>query len=151
MEAILEWAPVLWLGRVVALLVLSGAFVLAAGLLLRIVRPASFWALVAADVPVRRIKGKLNLLGQEFEANVDLDSRRDEQLTALASRLESVVDAIDEQGVAIKRLLLEETESAMATANNGKLPDAPVQKHVYALDARSRAGFLARTWQDRNF
>lgn len=110
MEAILEWAPVLWLGRVVALLVLSGAFVLAASLLLRIVRPASFWALVAGDVPVRHINGKLNLLGQEFEANVDLDSRRDEQLTALASRMESLVDAIDEQGVAIKRLLLEETE-----------------------------------------
>lgn len=98
MEVILEWPPVLWLVRAIAVLVLAGVFVLAAALLLRIMRPPIFWTLVTGDLPIRSIKSKLKIFGQEFEANIHLDSQRDKRLVALERRLVNLLDLIAEQG-----------------------------------------------------
>lgn len=110
METILAWPPILWVSRALVLLVLSGAFVLVSGLLIRLLRPANLRGLVAGDVPLRGLRGKLTLLGQEFEADVDLDSRRVEQLAALERRLGNLIDVVYEHGTAIEWMLVRGTE-----------------------------------------
>ncbi|MGH7575358.1 MAG: hypothetical protein ACREM1_09575 [Longimicrobiales bacterium] len=50
-------------------------------------------------------------MGQAFEANADLDSRRDEQLAALECRLGNLIDVVGEHGIALEGTLVRSQES----------------------------------------
>lgn len=108
MDELFTWAPVLWLARVLLVLALLAAAAVMLLLLARLLRPSTLRAIIASDLPsLKGIKASLRLLGQEFEANVQMDSRRDEQLQSLERRLTEAEKLLDAHGLALQDLIRE--------------------------------------------
>lgn len=106
LDTILIWPPIVWVSRILTLFVVGLALVLGLATTVRLLRPSSLLAIVRGDVPsVKGFRGKLRVLGQEFEANAELDSRRDAQLLALETRIAHLEQLSRQQGRALERLL----------------------------------------------
>lgn len=99
-------APILWAGRLVAFLIVAGAAVLLALLVLRLLRPSTMRKVLTGDLPpLKSVRGTIEVLGQKFEANAEMDWQRDEQLLALEDRVLQLEDLTNLHGTLMEDLL----------------------------------------------
>lgn len=113
MEAVFNWQPILWAGRILVLLLLSGSAAVIVVVLLRVLRPSSVRALLAGELPsLRSVRGRVRVGGQELEADVEMDSERDVQVLALGSRLDELEAVSEHHREILERLLSEKERDA---------------------------------------
>lgn len=96
-EQLLLWPPVLWAARTFILLVLIGGTLVCLLSLARFVRPKHKRAMLTADLPIFRGFGaSAEIMGQHLEVNATLDTRRDEQLDIINSRINELERVVQE-------------------------------------------------------